>query len=1006
MRRTRYALAAVLAVGAFFLFLTSNANAASEDALIEEVIVTGSYIKRKNQADMSSPLNIIGLEDMKANGWTDLEDVAETFTFSPSNFGRSGLRNGCCGGARAIELRGLGVSSTLVLLNGKRTASISTGPAGADFTNIKELVPMIAIDRIETLLDGGAALYGSDAVAGVVNMITRTDFEGFEIRVGGKDIDGSGQVEAQFIVGGGNDRVHGIFAFAYEHQDHMANRERDFNLINNTSGTGSPGTYFTSSRPVAPGGGDVIIDNGVHGPINYSVLFDQSVAGTGPFDPLNGGPGASPVGGLSFADPYCLPDIVPGFGNPNAPIVERGTNVPGGGQFSGAAGTFPWGGVCRSSYQPNNSVVPQENNYSVYTHWELEVNEFNTLSIEASYVRSQGWTEFIATFPQTNGKPIVPGTNPANPFGVDLTWTGRSMGLAYDPKRTDGDGTSTRLAATWEGDFAQFINADWAESWTFTLSAQYSDDRGIGENPDTDLRRIQDALNGFGGQNCEIRFDGPSVTETAGVGNCSYYSPFALNIYNTLGDPSSGFAAVMDANGTPLSSGEVLQVLGYNAQTESSDSNERSLEVFEAIFTGDIFDLPGGNAGLAFGYQQRHEIRERQVPNFQNNFSQGFLTPRTGGKGGRTVDAFFVELYLPVLENVDIQIAVRNEDYGDIDSTDPKFGINWRITDTISVRASAGSSFRAPSLGNVVGNDAVSTVAQVLDPVNPAEAGGAGTFRTLIFSKNPNLEPEESDNFNIGISWKPELPWGDGSHWFQIDLDYFDFEFENQIRADDAAQIVAADPCGPQVVRDPVNIIVGPLPPPAGATPCPAVVGQLLLVNLGFFNSGKTETAGFDLSMVYGFDWLGSSFTIRSETTFLDTYEVQVSDGGPIIEGVGFSNDGNPGVAAPEIKSNLMVNWLRDAYSANLTVRYVDEVEDDAFGLRSGNKGLFGVIDSHTEVDVQFAYEFGPQREYSLAVGAINVFDKEPPDTFFRGYSEELHNPFMRQLYVRAGASF
>ena len=158
--------------------------------------------------------------------------------------------------------------------------------------------------------------------------------------------------------------------------------------------------------------------------------------------------------------------------------------------------------------------------------------------------------------------------------------------------------------------------------------------------------------------------------------------------------------------------------------------------------------------------------------------------------------------------------------------------------------------------------------------------------------------------------------------------------------------------------------------------------------------------------MVYGFDWLGSSFTIRSETTFLDTYEVQVSDGGPVVEGVGFSNDGNPGVAAPEIKSNLMVNWLRDAYSANLTVRYVDEVEDDAFGLRSGNKGLFGVIDSHTEVDVQFAYEFGPQRQYSLAVGAINVFDEEPPDTFFRGYSEELHNPFMRQVYLRVGASF
>jgi iron complex outermembrane receptor protein len=650
--------------------------------------------------------------------------------------------------------------------------------------------------------------------------------------------------------------------------------------------------------------------------------------------------------------------------------------------------------------------VPQENNYSMYTHWTLDVNEYNEFLIEASYVRSQGWTQFIATFPQTNGKPIVPASNPANPFGVDLTWTGRAMGLAYPGVKTDGDGTSVRLAGTWNGDFSQFTSANWAESWSFMLSYQYSDDRGIGENPDTDLRRIQDALNGYGGANCEIRFDGPSVSETPGIGNCSYYSPFGLNIYNTLGDPQSGYAAVMDADGNALPSNEVIEVLGFNAQTLSSDANERSLTVFEAVVTGDLFSLPGGPMGIALGYQNRHEIRERQVPNFQNNFAQGFLTPRTGGKGGRTIDAFFTELHLPVIESLDLQLAVRYEDYGDVDSTDPKIGVNWRVIDSLTLRGSWGTSFRAPSLGNVVGDDAQSNVQQVLDPVNPAEAGGAGTFRTIIFSKNPALLPEESENFNIGLSWAPELPWGGGSHAFQLDIDYFDFTFEKQIRVDDPIQVVATDPCGPQVVRDPVNFIVAPLPPPAGATPCVEPVGELLLVNAGFFNSGKTDTAGVDLSMVYTFDWLNSSWAIRSETTFLETYEVQVSDGGAIIDGAGFSNDGNPGVAAPKFKSNLMLNWIFGRHAANITVRHIDSVEDDAFGLRDGNKGLFGQIEDHTEVDVQYSIEFGPQNRYDIALGAINVFDNAPPDTFFRGYSEELHNPFMRQLYIRAGASF
>ena len=996
MRVLKYA-SMLTAVSVLLSFSSFNVQAQSDDEAIEEIVVTGSYIKRRNQQDLSSPLNTVGLEDIEANGWTDLEDVAETFTFSPSNYGRGGLRNGCCGSARAIELRGLGVSSTLVLLNGKRSASTWTGPAGADYTNIKQLVPMIAVDRIETLLDGGAALYGSDAVAGVVNMMTRTDFEGVEVRVGGKQIDNSGQQEVQFIVGGGNDQFHGMFAFAYERQDHMWNKDRPFNLINNTSSTGMPGTYFTTQRPVSATGGDVIIDNGVNDPVNYSTLFDHSVAGTGPYADI--GPNAA--GGMSFADPYCLPEAGPAIGP-----------VPGGGQFAPSYDGAPFPvGICRSSYQPYNSITPHENNYSFYTHWTMDLNESNQLSLEASFVRTQDHTFFVATFPQTNGKPIVPADHPANELGVPLTWTGRAMGIAYgDPHgstKSDGDTTSNRVAFTWDGDFAQFTDADWADTWSFNVTAQYSDQRRYGENPDTDLRRIQNALNGFGGPNCQIRFDGPAASETAGGGNCYYYSPFAKDIYGTFGDYNSAFTAIMDADGTPLSGNDnVLDVLRFAAQTDGTgEAFERSLTVIQGLVTGDLFELPGGYAGLAIGLQHRRQIRERQVPNFQTNFAQGFLTPRLGGKGGRSVDAYFAELFLPIHEAVDIQLAVRTEDYGEVDSTDPKIGINWRIMDNLTARFSAGTSFRAPSLGNVVGNDASSYVAQVIDPINPAESDSAGTFRTIILTKNPNLEPEESENFNIGLSWSPELSWGDGSHELQIDADYFDFEFENQIRSEDVVQVVKADPCGPKVVRDPVNFLVGALPSD-GPTACPSAVGELLLVNLGYFNSGQTTTNGFDISARYSLDLLGGRLTAMSETTVMNTYDIQVSDGGPILDGVGFSNDGNPGVAAPKLKTNLMLNYIRDAHSFNVTFRYIDEVEDDAFALRTADgKGQFGVIDSHNEVDIQYGYSFGDNQQYDFKVGAINVGDKEPPATFFRGYSEELHNPYMRQLYVRFSAS-
>ena len=105
MRVLKYA-SVFTAVSVLLSFSSFHVQAASDDEAIEEIVVTGSYIKRRNQQDLSSPLNTVGLEDIEANGWTDLEDVAETFTFSPSNYGRGGLRNGCCGSARAIEATG------------------------------------------------------------------------------------------------------------------------------------------------------------------------------------------------------------------------------------------------------------------------------------------------------------------------------------------------------------------------------------------------------------------------------------------------------------------------------------------------------------------------------------------------------------------------------------------------------------------------------------------------------------------------------------------------------------------------------------------------------------------------------------------------------------------------------------------------------------------------------------------------------------------------------------
>ena len=212
---------------------------------------------------------------------------------------------------------------------------------------------------------------------------------------------------------------------------------------------------------------------------------------------------------------------------------------------------------------------------------------------------------------------------------------------------------------------------------------------------------------------------------------------------------------------------------------------------------------------------------------------------------------------------IDIQLAVRQEEYSDDlgDSVDPKIGINFRPLDWMTVRGSYATSFRAPSLRQVVGNDRSAFVTEVQDPIDPIEFNtGTGTFRTILLSKNTELLPEESTNWNVGVSFLPELPWGDDTHDFQIDVDYFLFEFENRIQVKPASLVVQEDPCGPNVQRDPINFIPGPLLVNDPTGNCGAgPVGNVLIVNQSFLNSGGTDISGVDVSARYSFDAWGRS---------------------------------------------------------------------------------------------------------------------------------------------------
>ena len=918
----------------FLACLGSPALAQSDGDVLEEIVVvsTGTYIKR--QSDLPSPVSVVGAAELEALGVTDISRALETFTFNQGGIGGFGDGNGL-GTTRSINLRGLGPSSSLVLLNGNRTASHNTDADFNDFVDMRTLVPLIAVDRVETLLDGAAALYGSDAVAGVVNVITRASFEGFELTAKAVDIDSSGETDIQMIAGARGERMGGMFALSWTSTDRLMNVDRDFTDIARTSGFGSPGTFTAFAEPVDPiGGGDVIIDNGVHGPINYSQLYRDAAAG-----------GAT---SLRFADPFCLPDLVDDI---------NGSVVPAGGLFSGT--TFPLG-TCRMNFQSGNIIFPKSDVWMAYSHFDYEINDHHTLTVEGSYARQSVLMSESGSFPLINGTPIVPASHPSNPFGVDLNFTGRPLGPSQPLRQEPINDSATRTAITLAGDFGW--TGDGAFSgWEYTISAGWSEDRSDIVRPDVNIRKLQDALNGFGGPDCDVRFDGPSSTSVAGQGNCYYFSPFGVDIGTN--NPATDF----------------------NTRAVTSTLEDRELLTLQGVLTGNLpLSLPGGEPGIAIGYQYRDQDRSLIVDEFRASNDQSFAGRASSGSGSRSVDAFFLETYLPVTNNFDIQAAVRHEEYDTgISSTDPKLGIRLQVADALTLRASYGTSFRGPSVGHVVGEDVVSSQDDVIDPLDPTAVGGQGTFIVINRTKNPNLLPEESTNYNIGFSLTPIED-------LQIDLDYWSYEFENKIFSESSADILARDPLGPQVIRDPSN----PLP---GTCNC----GAILRIDTAFFNAGKTDTAGIDLSARYRWTWGAADIVARSETTYLTKYDIQTGPNSGVLDGIEYRNGSNPGYPAPEIRSNLFVStYWGDSHAVEFGARYISSLFSDRFSRC--DPSVCTVVGSHVEVDLQYKHTFGEDDRYDFAIGAINLFDNEPGQTS-DGFIDGVHSPLLRQVYVKFG---
>ncbi|MFU8816712.1 MAG: TonB-dependent receptor plug domain-containing protein, partial [Pseudomonadales bacterium] len=517
------------------------APAAYGQGAIEEVVVTGSYIRR-NTADSPSPLTVIDRLSIEQQGTIEMVDLIDRMTF---NSGSTNATNAFSGGDASngtgnFNLRNLGQGSTLVLLDGKRHVAQNTDAGGNAFVSVSTLVPIIAIERVEVVKDGASALYGSDAVAGVVNMITRKNFEGAEVSVDYRadqatwdqtDVTLSGI----WGVSAGNGRMVASVEYLDRTGQLMGDRPKDFG----GSVPSSLGRSFLLLNPAARAGFGALGDS------------DCELAG----EVFGGGAFRSPLTGQVSS------------------LLEGN-----GGCLYDATGFFP--------------VVGDERRFLAHVSGDYQISE--QLEFYGSLgLADQNWSRRNSLFPLVRF-PIIPADSPGmlnelDRRGVDpatigggAIFFGRVLGgtpdTPFDLRPVDTDTRSFRDEFRTVGGFRgdlPFIG----DTWTFDTSFTYSERQDQTRNTDTRQQQLELAVQGVGGPRCNPLAPNARGSGNRGEGECFFWNPFFSGTFQADGSPQTD----------PMlrNSPELLQWMVGQIRTVTRNE----LQVFDLVATGEVFDM-------------------------------------------------------------------------------------------------------------------------------------------------------------------------------------------------------------------------------------------------------------------------------------------------------------------------------------------------------------------------------------------------------------------------------
>ncbi|MCW8195813.1 TonB-dependent receptor plug domain-containing protein [Proteobacteria bacterium 005FR1] len=978
----------------------------SQEAAIEEIVVTGSFIKR-DSFDSSVPVTVVGAEDIEAAATPNLGEVLsnQTMNFGTDFQAATYSARGQIGTNSQANLRGLGDRATLDLIDGKRSAN----------GNLNNSLPQIAIQRIDILTDGASALYGTDAVAGVVNVITNKRFEGTKFQFFRTQTDDRAWDSNvyEFMNGSSTDNGHFAFALSYSESSELQQVERPEFLRKgfSRSGTGNPGDWSVPQR-------------------------DETGALTGEYTRLR--------------DPGCG--------------VENGSGTDVGVKNNYRSGVPLSDGNCGLQFGEFWNYANPQDKFSLWSNFEYKFSDdvHNQLDLIVSRLDTDSRGSPQNPGGRTEEFPIVLGDHPGNPYRA-MTPDGQ---LLY-ARDADGDGVPDRAAGTDVDDngvpdvilaadpFDSAAGIPFYEDVDVValrifgkLGAKPSAFNADGSNTgsatfDTVDYRISDTLTwtvpnsswdvtaGFvyqrnllnlveknTSQGALVHGLQGSLVPTPTSGGATYWNPFATQeLYCQNGACAPSPSAFNPDNGEIVHYPNTQEVVDA-INIEAISTEDTTFYTYDLMATGDLFELPTGDMmKTAFGYQYRNDELDVDLDDSRNRCDW-----HEGGCGydyneSQDVHSVFFELLAPFnntgFGDLELTLAGRFTDYGGAigSSTDPKIAVLYQPISTVSLRASWSTAFIAPTIEQQF-EPTDCGLQTAFDPI-AGDIDSSNSFRVACNRGNPELEPETATVYNIGGS----LALLDGD--LDLGLDYAVYDFEDRIATTTMNQILQRDAqaylAAGNTVGDRDQILAWNAGPGDQAIYRDST-GIVTRVDVGRLNAQQMKHVAWDIYARYSVptDSYGL-FSTKLNATYVDEYSYDLGFGIPPADGAGRQNEEVAEVPPmPEWNVNANLNWSLGGHLANFRVRWIDgyEMSFDSAGLQRAQQAVNGTLeqDPIMYMDLIYAYTFDGllgDGQTRLELGAYNLADEFPdPILNLGGIETFVHDVRGRRYTFRLSHDF